>query len=98
MDEAVEDGVGEGGVADDLAPLLDRNLTGDDRRRALMTVFEDLEDVALFRLGEDGKAPVVQDQGEAQTRRELQRRDPAADEGVNGRQPRRHTGAGLDPR
>ena len=51
-----------GGVADDLAPLLDRNLTGDDRGRALMTVFEDLEDVALFRLGEDGKAPVVQDQ------------------------------------
>ena len=44
VDEAVEDGVGEGGVADDLAPLLDRNLTGDDRGRALMTVFEDLEE------------------------------------------------------
>ena len=32
VDEAVENGVGERRIADDLVPLLDRNLTGDDSR------------------------------------------------------------------
>ena len=43
-------------------PLLDRNLAGDDGRSALMAVLEDLEEIALFQLGEDRQAPVVQDQ------------------------------------
>jgi hypothetical protein len=62
VNEAVEDGVGEGRIADDLAPLLDRNLAGDDRRSTLMAVFEDFEEIALFGLGERRQAPVVQDQ------------------------------------
>src|SRR5208283_2228089 len=57
--EAVKNGVSERRVADDLAPLLDRNLAGVDRRSALMTVFEDLEEVALLRLGKDRETPVV---------------------------------------
>ena len=57
MEEAVENGGGERGVADDLAPLLDRNLAGDDRRGALMTVFEDFEEVALFRFGQAEETP-----------------------------------------
>src|SRR6202161_4310676 len=48
--------------ADDLAPLLDRNLAGDDRRNTLMTVFEDFEGISLLGLGERRQAPVVQDQ------------------------------------
>ena len=62
VDEAVEDGVGECRIADDLVPLLDRNLAGDDGRSALMAVFEDFEEIALLWLGEDRQAPVVQDQ------------------------------------
>jgi hypothetical protein len=31
--------------ADDLAPLLDRNLAGDDRRSALMAVLQDFEEI-----------------------------------------------------
>ena len=62
VDEAVKNGVGERRTADDLMPLLDRNLAGDDGRSALMAVLEDLEEIALFRLGEDRQAPVVQDQ------------------------------------
>ena len=54
MDEAIEDGVGDGWAADDVAPLLDRNLARDDRRSALVTVFEDFEEIALLGLGEDG--------------------------------------------
>ena len=48
--------------ADDLAPLLDRNLAGDDRRNTLMTVFDDFEEISLLGLGERRQAPVVQDQ------------------------------------
>lgn len=62
MNEAVEDGVGEGRIADDLAPLLDRNLAGDDRRSALMAVLQDFEEIALFGLCERRQTPVVQDQ------------------------------------
>ena len=51
-----------GRIADDLAPLLDRNLAGDDRRNTLMTVFEDFEEISLLGLGERRQAPVVQDQ------------------------------------
>jgi hypothetical protein len=29
VDEAVEDGVGDGGIGDDLVPMLDRHLAGD---------------------------------------------------------------------
>ena len=62
VNEAVEDGVGEGRIADDLAPLLDRNLAGDDRRSALMAVLQDFEEIALFGLCERRQTPVVQDQ------------------------------------
>ncbi len=52
--EAVENGVGERRVADNLGTIArPEPRAGDDRRSALMTVFEDLEEVALLRLGKD---------------------------------------------
>jgi hypothetical protein len=39
MDEAVQDGVSEGRIADGLMPMLDRELAGDDGGAAAMTVF-----------------------------------------------------------
>ena len=51
VNEAIQDRVGKGGVADNFAPLLDRNLAGDDRRSALVAVFEDFKEIALFGLG-----------------------------------------------
>ena len=62
VNEAVEDGVGEGRIADDLAPLLDRNLAGDDRGSELMGILEDFEEIALLGFGERRQAPIVQDQ------------------------------------
>src|SRR5271154_1563904 len=62
VDEAVEDGVGEGGVADDFAPLIDGNLAGDQCRSPAVAVFEDLEEVDALSLDEDLQAPVVEDQ------------------------------------
>ena len=46
VDDAVEDGVGIGRVADDLVPFVDRNLAGQDDRAAAIALFEDLVEVA----------------------------------------------------
>ena len=62
VDEAVQDGVGERRVADGVAPLVDGELAGDDRRGALVAIFEDFEQVALLGFGEDRQPPVVEDQ------------------------------------
>jgi len=44
--EAVEDGVGEGWVADDLVPVLDRQLAGEERRALAVADIEQLQQVA----------------------------------------------------
>jgi len=46
MDEPVEDGVGEGGLADDFVPVPDGHLAGDEGGSAAIAVFNDLEEVA----------------------------------------------------
>ena len=46
MDEAIEDGVGEGRLADDLVPASDRELAGDQRRAAAVAVLDDLHQIA----------------------------------------------------
>ena len=45
VEETVEDGVAEGGIADDIVPVLDGNLAGEQRARAGMAVVEDFEEV-----------------------------------------------------
>lgn len=62
MDQPVEDGVGEGWVADDVMPGVDGELAGDDCRGASVAVLEDLEQVAALGGGERREAPVVEDQ------------------------------------
>ena len=59
VNQPVEDGVSECGVADGLMPLIDWQLAGDDGGAAALTVFEQ---IAPLRGGQDGQAPVVQDQ------------------------------------
>ena len=62
VDETVEDGVGDGGIGDDLVPVIDRHLAGDDGRSALMPVVDDLEQIATLFAGERSEAPVVEDE------------------------------------
>src|ERR1035438_7406955 len=62
VNEAVEDGVGEGRIADDVAPLIDRDLAGDEGGAPSVAVLEDLEQVDALRLGEDLQSPVVEDE------------------------------------
>jgi len=62
MDQAVEDGVGVGGVADQSVPLIDGELAGDDGGAAAVAVLEDLQEVVAGRRVERLKAPVVEDE------------------------------------
>ena len=43
VDEAIEDGAGDGGIADVGAPGIDRQLGGQQRRAGAVSIFEDLE-------------------------------------------------------
>jgi hypothetical protein len=45
VDEAIQDGVGVGGIADDFVPGGQRELGGDDRRPATVPLFEDFEQI-----------------------------------------------------
>lgn len=42
VDEAVEDGVGVGWIADDIVPFVDWKLAGDDRGSSSMAFFKNL--------------------------------------------------------
>ena len=62
VEEPVEDGVAEGGVADDVVPVLDGDLAGEQRAAAGVAVVEDLEEVVPSLAREGGEAPVVEDE------------------------------------
>ena len=59
VDQAIEDRVGKGGVADAVVPVLEGELTGHEGGAAAVAVFEDFEQVAALAIGQRGEAPVV---------------------------------------
>ena len=62
VNEAIQDGVAEGWVADNVVPMFDGDLAGDDGGGATVAIIEDLQQVAPFGRTENRKAPVVEDQ------------------------------------
>lgn len=62
VDQTVEYCVGDGGVADDVVPSVDRELAGDDGGGVAVAVLEDREQIAALGGGERREAPVVGDQ------------------------------------
>ena len=62
MDQAVEDGVGVGGVADQRVPLIDGELAGDDGGAVAVAILKDLQEVVASRGIERLEAPVVEDE------------------------------------
>ncbi len=60
MDEAVEDGVTEGGIADDIVPVFDGQLAGDEGRATPVAVLEDLEKISALSVVEGHHAEVVE--------------------------------------
>ena len=62
MDHAVEDRIGECGVAQVFVPAINRELTGDDRRSVAVAVVQDLEEILPLRVLEADQAPIVEDE------------------------------------
>src|SRR5215813_15157128 len=62
VDDAVEDGVGEGGLTDQIVPAVDRDLAGDQGGAAAVAVLDDLEHIVTL-LGPEGlEAPIVENE------------------------------------
>ena len=62
VDEPVEDGVGEGGVAEQVVPLLDGKLAGDQGGTGGVSVLEELEEVSAMAGVERGESEVEDDE------------------------------------
>jgi hypothetical protein len=62
VDDAVEDGVGQDGIADHIAPAVDYELTADQGSAAAVAFFGDLEQVMTLFGTEGFEAPVVEDE------------------------------------
>ena len=62
VEETVEDGVAEGGIADDIVPVFDGDLAGEERAAAGVAVVEDLEEVVPSLARERSEPPVVEDE------------------------------------
>jgi hypothetical protein len=71
VDDAVEDCIGVGGIADQLVPFVDGDLAGDDRRSAAVAFFENLEEVVARGSVERLEPPVVEDEELHATERAL---------------------------
>ena len=62
MNQTIQDGIGEGRIADCLVPVLDWQLACNDGGSPAMAVFEDFQKVTALGSGQDGEAPIVDDQ------------------------------------
>lgn len=62
MDDAIQDGIGQGGIAEVAMPLLDRELAGDDGAATLEAVIDDFQQIALAGVGERDESEVVEDE------------------------------------
>ena len=62
VEQSVEDGVAEGGIADDIVPVFDGDLAGEQGAAAGVAVVEDLEEVVSSLAGERSESPVVEDE------------------------------------
>jgi hypothetical protein len=62
VDDAIEDGIGDGRLTDHVVPLGDGELGGDQRRFAPIAFFEDFQEIEALLIIEGVSAPVVEHQ------------------------------------
>ena len=62
VNEAIEDGVGEGWFVDDIVSDVKGQLAGYDGRTRLILVFDDFHQVAALRCGQPIRPQIFQDQ------------------------------------
>jgi hypothetical protein len=60
--EAVEDGISDCGIDDDLVPMIDGELAGQDCRAAAVAIVDYFEQVAALLGGQWCQAPIIEDQ------------------------------------
>src|SRR2546430_11765074 len=76
MDDAIENGVGQGGIANDLMPAIDRDLAGDQQGSPVVAIIDDLEQIAALLGIERLRPPIVDDQQAGAFERAHQPRQP----------------------
>ena len=59
MDHPVADRIRDAGLANRGVPRRRRELAGDQRRAPLTPIFNDLQQVAAFRIGERREQPII---------------------------------------
>jgi len=71
--QAIHDRVAEGGVPDAFVPVLDGDLTGEQRGAPARAIFDHLQEIAPFPIADRREAPIVQNQeiGLAQLREQF---------------------------
>ena len=62
MHEPIEDGIAEGGVADNVMPVIDGELAGDEGGAPTVAVLEHLEEISAFGLVEGLEPEVIDEQ------------------------------------
>lgn len=62
VDEPVEDGVAKRGVPDELVPVVDGDLAGDEGGAATAPIFNDFQQITAFPVAERGESPIVEDE------------------------------------
>ena len=62
MNEPVKDGVSESRIADNVVPMFDGQLGGDQCRAPVIAVVENFKQVVWLFVGESGRPPVVDHQ------------------------------------
>lgn len=77
VNDAVEDGIAEGWVADDFVPAADGNLAGDQQGALAVAIIDDLEQVAALFGGQGLRPPIIDDQQAGAFEGGHQPREPA---------------------
>ena len=62
MDQAGQEGIAEGGVADAFIPLLQEELAGDQGSLSTISIFEDREEISTLWIRERGEGVVAEDE------------------------------------
>ena len=62
VQQAVQDGIGDGGLADDRMPVFDRALAGDDGGSFVVAVLDDFEQIIALRIIERSQKQIIEDE------------------------------------
>ncbi len=59
VNDAIQNRVAQGGIADNFVPMFDGDLAGDDGRGATVAIIKDLQKVAPFGRIENRQTPII---------------------------------------